>query len=212
MSLSLMGQKQGMMQIFDEEGNVIPCSVIFAEPNVVTQVKVKQTDGYEAIQLSMGKNKKPKKSIVGHFAKVKIDPRKHVKESRVDEAGKYQVAQEIAVDYFKEGDFVDVSGISIGKGYQGVMKLHRFAGGPAAHGSGFHRHAGSTGMRSSPGRCFPGGKRASRMGADKVTMINLKVVKVDKEKNLIFVMGSIPGKCGSLVYVRKAKKKENKRG
>jgi large subunit ribosomal protein L3 len=212
MSFNLLGKKQGMMQLFDEEGNVVPCSVILSEPNVVTQIKTKQNDGYDAIQLSMGKTRKAKKPIQGHFSKVKIDLRRFIKESKVSNPSQYQIAQEITVDCFKEGDFVDVSGVSIGKGYQGVIKLHRFAGGPAAHGSGFHRHAGSTGMRTSPGRCFLGGKRASRMGADKVTMLNLKVVKVDKENNLLFVLGAIPGKCGSLVYVRKAIKKEKKRG
>lgn len=208
MTLKLLGRKRGMTQQFDQEGNTIVCTVIQAEPNVVTQLKTKEKDGYGAIQTAFEKVKESRcaKPIKGHFAKQSLEPRRHLCESRVDSAA-YTIGQELGVDLFESIAFVDVQAVSKGKGYQGVIKLHGFGGGPAAHGSGFHRHAGSTGMRSTPGRCLPGGKRASRMGADVVTVENLKVIRIDKEKNLLLVKGSVPGAVGALVTVSAATKK-----
>jgi len=216
MALKLMGKKRGMMQLFDDNGNVIVGTVIEAEPNVITQIKTKEKDGYNAIQLGFDevkvKNEKTienrvTKPLRGHFAKATVAPRRHLAESRLDKVDDYSVGQEVNVGIFSDVAFLDVTGVSIGKGYQGVIKKHNFAGGPAAHGSSFHRHAGSTGMRSTPGRCLPGGKRASHMGDEQKTVQNTKVVRVDVEENLIIVKGQIPGPRNGLVYFQSAVKK-----
>lgn len=212
MTLKLMGKKRGMTRLFDENGNHVVCTVISAEPNVITQIKRKESDGYEAVQLSAFKVKPAKaknvsKPLQGHFKKAGVEARDHSLETRVDNTEAFQVGQEVSVTYFADADYVNVSGVSKGKGYQGVIKRHHFAGGPASHGSGFHRHGGSTGMRTSPGRCLPGQKKAGRMGNDKVTQQNLRVVKIDEEKQVIVVEGAIPGARGGLVYITKAAKK-----
>ncbi len=209
MTLKLMGKKIGMTRIFDKEGNLVVCSVISAEPNVITQVKRKETDGYTAVQLAA--IKQPKKQNVskpqqGHFAKAGTEPRRHLTETRVENVDQYAVGQEIDVTHFAEVRFVDVRGVSKGKGHQGVIKRHHFAGGPASHGSGFHRHGGSTGMRTSPGRCLPGQKKSGHMGDETVTIQNLEVVRVDAEKQVLLIKGAIPGSRGGLVYIWKAKK------
>lgn len=216
MTLKLMGKKRGMTQIFDENGNHVVCTVIFAEPNVVTQIKRKESDGYEAIQLAAVKEKPSKarnvtKPLQGHFAKAGVEPRRHMTESRVKSVEEFQVGQEVGVSSFAGVPYVDVQGVSKGKGYQGVIKRHHFAGGPASHGSGFHRHGGSTGMRTSPGRCLPGQKKAGRMGGDTVTLQNLRIVKIDEAKQVIVVEGAIPGACGGLVYITEAKKKSGQK-
>ncbi len=200
-----------MTRIFNEKGDLVVCTVISAEPNVVSQVKEKGKDGYNAIQLASeelkpSKAKNLSKALQGHFAKSGVTPRRHLKESRIEDASAYQLGQSFTVDSFADCKFVDVIGVSKGKGYQGVMKRHNFSGGPASHGSGFHRHAGSTGMRTSPGRCLPGIKKAGRMGGEQVTIQNLEVVKIDAEKNVILVKGAIPGFRSGLVYVTQAKK------
>jgi large subunit ribosomal protein L3 len=215
MKPKLMGIKQGMMQIFDAQGNRVVCTVILAEPHVISQIKTKENDGYTAVQLASlkvrpAKIKNVKKPQLGHFKKAGIEPRKTLCEVRVDTVENYQLGQEMGVESFNEVDFVDVIGISKGKGHQGVIKRHHFAGGPAAHGSGFHRHGGSCGMRTSPGRCLPGQKKSGRMGGEQVTMENLRVVKVDQEKQVILVEGAIPGSRGGLVFVTPAKKKVKK--
>ncbi len=212
MSLKLMGKKRGMTRVFDENGNLVVCTVISAEPNVIVQLKTKEKEGYDAIQLAAvkvqdSKKKNVSKPLVGHYARAKVEPRRHLLESRIGEPAEYELGQEIGVDYFSDVAFVDVSAVSKGKGFQGVMKRHGFAGGPAAHGSGFHRAAGSTGMRSTPGRCLPGVKKPGQMGNEKVTVESLRVVKVDAEKQMIIVKGSIPGPKSGLVYVRKSVKK-----
>ncbi|MBS3904772.1 MAG: 50S ribosomal protein L3 [Simkania sp.] len=214
MTLKLMGIKKGMTRLFDKDGNFVVCTVISAEPNVVSQIKSVDRDGYNAIQLSAVKVSAPKvhgvtKPLRGHFKKAGVEPRKHSAESRIENPTEYQLGQEIGVAYFSECEFVDIVGDSKGKGYQGVIKRHHFSGGPAAHGSGFHRHGGSCGMRSTPGRCLPGQKKAGRMGNDRVTLQNLKVVAVDQEKNLLVVQGAVPGARGGLVYITKAVKKQN---
>lgn len=219
MTLKLMGKKRGMTQRFDKAGNVVVCTVIHAEPNVITQIKTKETDGYNALQMGFEKivTKDPRtvakrmtKQLVGHFNKADVHPRRHLAESRVNSVEEYTVGQEFGVALFADVPFVDVCGISKGKGFQGVMKRYGFSGGPAAHGSGFHRHGGSTGMRSTPGRTLPRQKKAGRMGADQVTVQNLRIVGVDEGRNLIIVEGSIPGPNGALVSVSAAKKKTKK--
>lgn len=216
MSARLMGKKRGMTQLFDDKGNSIVCTVIEIEPNVVTQIKSKQNDGYDAVQLGFDKitakdertiAARAKKPRMGHFNKAGVAPRRHLMECKITNNEEYSLGQEIGVDIFAETTYVDVMGVSKGKGYQGVMKLHNFAGGPAAHGSSFHRHAGGTGMRSTPGRCLPGGKRASHMGHDRKTVQSLQVVKVMPEENVILVKGSIPGPRNGLVCVSPAIKK-----
>jgi large subunit ribosomal protein L3 len=212
MTLKILGRKKGMTRLFDKDGNLVVCTVISAEPNVVAQVKGVDTDGYNAVQLSAMKVKPSKlknvsKQMQGHFAKAGIEPRGYLAESRVDKVEEYKVGQEISVSYFADAAFVDVTGVSKGKGYQGVIKRHGFAGGPASHGSGFHRHGGSTGMRTSPGRCLPGQKKAGRMGGEQVTLQNLEVVKIDEAKQVIIVKGAIPGSRGGLVSVARAVKK-----
>ncbi len=213
MSLKFLGQKKGMTRVFDSEGNLIAATIIEAEPNMIVQIKNRLKDGYSALQLASNKVSKKQESRLnkprlGHFAKAKVSPYRYLSESRVDEVGEYEVGKEIDLSYFKVDEYVDVCGLSKGKGFQGVMKLHGFRGGPASHGSGFHRHAGSTGMRSTPGRCLPGGPRASRMGGDKVTVQNLKVLAIDLDKNLLVLKGAIPGGKNSMLYISKAEKKK----
>lgn len=208
MSIKLIGKKRGMTQVFDKDGNVVVCTVIETQPHVVVQIKNKETDGYDAIQLGSINKTKVNKAQKGHFEKAKVNSCEKLCESRVDNINEYQVGQTIGPDYFEKGDFVDVVGISKGKGYQGLMKLYNFAGMPASHGcSRTHRLGGSTGMRTSPGRCFPGGKRASRMGNDKTTLQNLVVVDADPKQNILVVKGAVPGMRNSVVYISRAKKK-----
>lgn len=214
MSLKLMGKKKGMTHIYDKKGVLIVCTVIVAEPNIVVQVKSKDKDGYEAIQLGAikvteNKKKNVSKPLIGHFAKAKVEPRRHLLESRISEDESFQIGQEIGLDYFAEARFIDVCGTSKGKGFQGVIKRHNFRGGPASHGSGFHRSGGSTGMRSTPGRSLPGIKKAGRMGGQKVTAENLEIVRLDLEKKMIIVKGAVPGAKNGLVYIRKSVKKSS---
>lgn len=215
MSQKLMGRKAGMTQRFDKDGNLVVCTVIVVEPNVVTQVKSEEKEGYNAVQIGFdayqSKDKRRQDRLVGkprlgHFKKAGVEPRRHLMEVRIDgdlpEAG-----TEWSVDLFEVGQKVDVTGKTKGKGYQGLMKKDGFAGGPAAHGSGFHRRAGSTGMRSTPGWCFKGSPRPSQMGNWQRTVQNLEVVEVDKERNLLLLKGATPGHRGSLVVIGSAIKK-----
>lgn len=208
MSFKFMGTKEGMTQVFDEKGNVVVCSVISVPSNYITQIKSKEKDGYQAIQLGAYPSKKPKnlgKPLVGHFAKSKVAPCSQLLESRVEDLKDWKEGQEISFqDIFQEGMLVDVSAYSKGKGFQGVIKRHGFKGGPAAHGSSFHRSAGSTGMRSTPGRNLPGGKKAGHMGDEKVTAQNLIIVKIYPEKNAVLIAGAIPGARNGRVTIRAA--------
>lgn len=212
MSLQLMGKKKGMTRIFNEKGESVVCTVIEAEPNVIVQAKNAEKDGYEAVQMGFqkvpaSKLKNVSKPRKGHFAKSKVEPRYHLKESKIQAGEEFEVGQEIGVDYFSEIVHVDVIGITKGKGFQGVMKRHGFAGGPASHGSGFHRTAGSTGSNTDPGRTMPGLKMAGHMGNVQMTVEGLKVVRVDQEKKLILVKGAVPGPRNGLVYIRKSIKR-----
>lgn len=220
MALKLKGKKRGMTQLFDDKGSLVPCTVIEIEPNVVTQIKTDENDGYVALQLGAEKiitkdartiSKRLNKPQIGHFQKNSIAPRRYLGESRLEKTDDYTIGQEIGVEIFAEGSYIDAVAISKGKGYQGVMKLHGFAGGPASHGSGFHRHAGSTGMRSTPGRCLKGGPRASHMGHERVTVQNLQIIKVDVEQRVILVKGQVPGPRNGLVTIAPAVKKRVER-
>jgi len=209
MSLKLVGKKVGMTQFFSKNGDLKVGTAIQIEPLTVTQIKSVEKDGYSALQLGAFKTKEKalSKPVVGHFAKKGLEMKRKLVESRLEKTDEYKVGQNIDISIFQVGDFVDVIGISKGKGFQGVMKKYGFKGGPAAHGSGSHRHAGSTGMRSTPGRCLPGGPRASRMGGKQITVQSLKVLHVDVEQNLIIIEGSVVGSREGIVSVTKAKKK-----
>lgn len=216
MAPKLMGRKRGMIQLFDDKGNSVTCTVIEVEPNIVTQIKTKEKDGYTAIQLGFDEVKvnDPRtvvkrlgKPVVGHFKANNIAPRRYLHESRMKSTDEFQLGQTIGVGVYASVKFVDTIAISKGKGYQGVIKRHNFSGGPAAHGSGFHRHAGSTGMRSSPGRGLPGGKKAGHMGSERKTIQNLEVFLVDDQANVLVVKGAVPGPKGGVVYIQEAKKK-----
>lgn len=216
MTRKLMGRKRGMAHVFDDMGNLVPCTVIELEKNVVTQIKTEESDGYKAIQIGCEtvkakdprtKESRTKKPLRGHFAKSGVEPRKNLCEFRVDDVEGYELGQEIGLETLAEIEYVDVMGTSKGKGFQGVMKLHNYSGGPASHGSKFHRRRGSQGMRSTPGRCLPGGKRPCQMGNKRVTTQSLKVIRVDQEENLLLVRGAVPGAVDGLVCVSPAVKK-----
>ncbi len=200
----IIGKKLGMTQIFDEKGRVIPVTIIEAMPNVVAQVKTIETDGYNAIQLAYGEVKESKvnKPVKGHFAKAGITPKKHLREFRVDSVEEYKVGNEIKADTFTAGDKIDVQGTSKGKGFQGVIKRHGQSRGPMGHGSMYHRRPGSMGPTSTPGRVFKGKKLPGHMGVDTITIQNLDVVKVDMDKNVILVKGSVPGVKGAILKIK----------
>lgn len=201
----IIGKKIGMTQVFTAEGRVIPVTVVEAGPCVVTQKKTVSTDGYNAIQIGFEKlvsEKNLNKPMFGHFKKAGVEPMKHLKEVRMDEVDEFTVGQVINAEIFAEGDLVDIQGVSIGKGTQGVMKRHNFGGGPGGHGSTFHRRAGSIGMKEWPAEVMKGKKMAGHMGAKKVTTQRLKVVRVMPEKNIILVQGAVPGHDNGVVYIK----------
>ena len=204
MKKTIIGKKIGMTQIFDEEGKVIPVTVIEAGPCVVAQVKSVETDGYNAIQLGFGEVKESKvnRPEKGHFAKANIAAKKHLREFRVDEVESYKVGDEIKADTFEKGDKIDVQGTSKGKGFQGVIKRHGQSRGPMGHGSMYHRRPGSMGPTSTPGRVFKGKKLPGHMGVQTVTIQNLEVVRVDLDKNVILVKGSVPGPKGAILKIK----------
>ena len=208
MNKGWIGKKLGMTQIFDEQGKVIPVTVIEAGPCVVAQVKTVETDGYNAIQLGFGdvKESKINKPEKGHFAKSKLTPKKHLREFRLDSVENINVGDELKADTFTAGDQLDIQGTSKGKGFQGVIKRHGQSRGPMGHGSMYHRRPGSMGACSFPGRVFKNKKLAGHMGSVKVTVQNLEVVRVDADKNLILVKGAIPGPKGSMVTIKEAVK------
>lgn len=203
----ILGKKLGMTQIFTEEGIVVPVTVVEAGPNVVTQVKTVEKDGYNAIQVGFedAKEKSLNKPQKGHLAAANV-LKKHLKEFRVDAVEEFTVGQEIKADLFAAGEKIDVTGTSKGKGFQGPIKRHGQSRGPESHGSRYHRRAGSMGACSFPGRVFKNKKLAGHMGSVKVTVQNLEVVRVDADKNLILVKGAIPGPKGSMVTIKEAVK------
>ena len=203
----ILGKKIGMTQIFTEAGEVVPVTVVEAGPNVVTQVKTVEKDGYNAIQVGFedAKEKSLNKPQKGHLAAANT-LKKHLKEFRVDSVEEYTVGQEIKADLFAAGELIDVTGISKGKGFQGPIKRHGQSRGPETHGSRYHRRPGSMGACSYPGRVFKNKKLAGHMGSVKVTVQNLEVVRVDADKNLILVKSAIPGPKGSMVTIKEAVK------
>ena len=212
MSVGLVGRKCGMTRIFRENGDSVPVTVIEALPNRVTTVKTAERDGYRAVQVTVGaapKTNRTTKPEAGHFANAKVDPGRGLYEFRLEESEGADLTPgaELKDDLFKEGQFVDVSGTTKGKGYAGVIKRHNFSHQYMSHGNSLsHRAPGAIGQRQTPGRVFPGKRMAGRLGVDKVTKINLEVVKVDAERNLLLVKGAVPGSENGQLVVRPAVK------
>ena len=205
MQKAIIGKKVGMTQIFDETGKVIPVTVVEAGPCVVTQKKTVETDGYASVQLGFEDVKESKltKPEAGHLKKAGVDAKRHLKEFRLEKAAEMNVGDVIKADVFANGDMIDVTGISKGHGYQGVIKRHGAHRTDMTHGGGpVHRHAGSMGASSHQSRIFPGKIGAGQMGNEQVTIENLEIVKVDAELNMIVIRGAIPGPKGGLVYIR----------
>jgi large subunit ribosomal protein L3 len=209
-SKGLLGKKLGMTQVWDENNKLIPVTVIEITPNVVTQIRTPEVDGYNAVQIAFGQidPRKVSKPSAGHFDKAGVTPRRHLTEVRTADAADYAAGQELTVDAtFEPGQLVDVVGTSKGKGFAGVMKRHNFKGVSASHGSHRnHRKPGSIGASSTPSRVFKGMRMAGRMGGERVTVLNLKVQAVDAEKGLLLVKGAVPGARGRIVFVRNAVK------
>jgi large subunit ribosomal protein L3 len=208
MTKGILGKKVGMTQVFTENGELVPVTVIEATPNVVLQVKTVETDGYEAVQVGFDDKREvlSNKPAKGHVAKANTAPKRFIKEFNNVELGEYEVGQEIKVDVFQAGEVVDVTGTTKGKGFQGVIKRHNQSRGPMTHGSRFHRRPGSMGAASYPARVFKGKKLAGRMGGDRVTIQNLEIVRVDADKNVILVKGNVPGAKKSLIEIKTAVK------
>lgn len=210
---AIVGEKVGMTQLWDDQNNIIPVTVVKVTPARVVQVKTPERDGYAAIQITYGtvKASRVNQPESGHYAKAGVDPGKALLEFRVDDSSAWTVGQEIAVDVLTAGQFVDVTALSKGKGFVGVMKRHNFHGVGASHGSHRnHRAPGSIGACATPGRVYKGQKMAGRVGAEQVTTQNLKVIKADAEGELLLVRGAVPGPKGGLVIIQAASKATKK--
>ena len=226
MKKAILATKVGMTQIFNEDGTLIPVTVLQAGPCVVTQIKTVENDGYSAVQVGFGdkkekiinKDKNGKKEIInahgankaemGHFKKAGVSAKRYVREFKFENADEYTLAQEIKADIFANGDKIDATAISKGKGFQGAIKRHGQSRGPMAHGSKYHRHAGSNGACSSPSKVFKGKRMPGHMGCVTITVKNLEVVRVDAEKNLLLVKGAVPGAKKALVTIKETTKAE----
>lgn len=209
---TILGKKVGMTQIFSENGEVIPVTVIEAEPNMVIQVKTEKTDGYNAVQIGYGelKEQRADKPTKGHFARWEAPLKKHIREIRLDEGESYEQGQTISVSDFEEGAKLDITGTSKGKGTQGHIKRWGQARGPMSHGSKHHRLAGALAAGAYPGRVFKGNKGAGRMGRETVTVQNLELVKVITDRNIMLVKGAVPGPKGGVLKVQYAVKGQDK--
>ena len=203
MSVGLLGNKIGMTQIFDETGNIIPVTILKVGPCVVTQVKTEAKDGYNSIQV--GYSRVSSKSLtqpeLGHLQKSNIQPLKHLKEFRITEDKNFEVGQTLTVDLLSLGQFVDIQGKTIGKGFTGLQKRHNFARGPMTHGSKNHRAPGSIGMGTTPGRVLPGKRMSGQVGNKVITVKKLKVIQLNLEENILVIKGSVPGKPGNLLSI-----------
>lgn len=208
MKKALIGKKVGMTQIFDENGRIVPVTAIEVGPCTVTQIKTAEQDGYTAVQLGYGdvKESKLNKPELGKFKKSNIAPKKYLKEVRLDSIEGIKVGDELKADVFAEGDKVDIQGTSKGKGFQGVIKRWGQSRGPMGHGSMYHRRPGSMGSTSTPGRVYKGKRLPGHMGVQTVTIQNLAIVKVDTDKNVILVKGSVPGAKGSILKIKSSVK------
>ena len=208
MKKGILATKVGMTQIFNEDGVLTPVTVLLAGPCVVTQVKTAENDGYNAVQVGFvdKRAKLVSKPVKGHFDKAGVSYKRYVREFKFENASEYSVKDEIKADIFATGDKIDVTAISKGKGFQGAIKRHGQSRGPMAHGSKFHRHAGSNGSCSDPSKVFKGKKMPGQMGNKRVTIQNLEIVKIDAENNLILVKGAVPGPKKSLVTIKETVK------
>ena len=208
MKKAILATKVGMTQIFNEDGVLIPVTVLQAGPCVVTQVKTEENDGYSAVQVGYADKRENlvNKPMKGHVEKAGVSCKRFVKEFKLDNAAEYELGQEIKVDVFEAGDHIDATAISKGKGYQGAIKRHGQSRGPMAHGSKYHRHAGSNGAASDPSKVFKGKKMPGQMGNKQITIQNLEVVRVDAENNLLLVKGAVPGPKKSLVTIKETVK------
>jgi len=205
----LLGKKLGMTQVWDANNKLVPVTVVEITPNVVTQLRTQEVDGYTAVQIAYGQvdPRKVTKPLTGHFDKAGVTPRRHLTELRTDDISGYTLGQELTLDIFEAGKKVDVVGTSKGKGFAGVMKRHNFKGVSSSHGSHRnHRKPGSIGASSTPSRVFKGMRMAGRMGGDRVTVLNLIVHSVDMENGILLVKGAVPGARGRIVFVRNAVK------
>lgn len=209
---TLLGKKIGMTQIFTEEGQVVPVTVVEAGPEVVTQIKTVETDGYNAVQVGYEDQKahRVNKPMTGHYEKAGVTPKKHLAEFRIEDGETYELGQEITVADFEEGMKIDITGISKGKGTQGNIKRHGHHRGPMSHGSKHKRLAGALAAGTYPSRVFKGNKAPGRMGRDKITVQNVVLVKVIADRNLMLVKGAVPGKKGGVVRIRPAIKGQDK--
>ena len=206
---AIVGEKVGMTQVWDDENRIVPVTVLRVSPCRVVQVKTPETDGYSAIQVTLGVRDENKltQPEAGHFRKAGVDAGRKLVELRLDDVSEFTVGQEIGADILEQGELVDVTAVSRGKGFAGAMKRHGFGGAPASHGAHrVHRKPGSVGQCATPGRVFKGKKLPGRMGNDKITTLNLQVVKSDPEAEVVLVKGSVPGARGSTVIVRNAVK------
>lgn len=208
MKKAILATKVGMTQIFDENGALIPVTVLQAGPCVVTQVKTVDNDGYSAVQVGFGdkREKLVNKPLKGHFEKAGVSCKRYLKEFKFEDAESYVLGQEIKADIFAAGDKIDATAISKGKGFQGAIKRHGQSRGPMAHGSKYHRHAGSNGACSDPSKVFKGKRMPGQMGNKKVTIQNLEVVRVDAENNLLLVKGAVPGPKKSMITIKETVK------
>ncbi len=204
MAKGIIGRKIGMTQVFDEEGRAIPVTVVKAGPCVVVQTKTVEKDGYEAVQLGFGdvKEHRLNKPEAGRFKKAGVKPVRLLREFRVSNAGKYQAGQVVRADIFTAGEMLDVTGISKGKGFAGTIKRHNFNRGPMSHGSKYHRGVGSLGASSQPSRVFKGRKMPGHLGAERVTVQGLELVRVDVDRNLLLIKGGVPGARGGYLEIR----------
>lgn len=203
MGIGLLGNKIGMTQIFDESGNIIPVTILKVGPCIVTQIKTKVKDGYDAIQVgySQTSTKSLTQPELGHLQKSNIQPLKYLKEFQIDTETDFEVGQVINVDLLSPGQFVNIQGKTIGKGFSGLQKRHNFTRGPMTHGSKNHRAPGSIGMGTTPGRVLPGKKMAGQLGNKVTTIKNLKVIQLNSEENILVLKGSVPGKPGNLLSI-----------
>ena len=214
MKIGLLGRKVGMTRVYDANGKATPVTVIEAGDNTILQVKTEEKEGYSAVQVGFDTQKESRvtKPLVGHFKKANSEPKKFVREFRLADGTTVEIATTIGLDQFQAGEFVDVIGRSKGKGFQGVVKKHNFAGQPAAHGSKMHRRNGAIGNRSTPGRVWKNMGMPGHLGDERVTVQNLRIVQVRPDEKVILVCGAVPGSNGSYVVLRPAKKKQDANG
>ncbi len=203
MSIGLLGNKIGMTQIFDESGNIIPVTILKVGPCIITQIKTKSKDGYDSIQIGYGKvsSKLLTQPKLGHLQKSNIQPLKYLKEFKVNNQYEFEIGQVLNVNTFSTGQFVNIKGRSIGKGFSGLQKRHNFTRGPMTHGSKNHRAPGSIGMGTTPGRVLPGKKMAGQLGNKTTTIKKLKIIQINSEANILVINGSVPGKPGNLLTI-----------